>query len=252
MADVRAPIAALEAGERALDAASAHYVARVLRLRAGDRFVAFDPARAVECDAVLVRVDEGGVVARFDAPHAARLVARAPLAWVQGMAKGDKCDAIVRDATELGATVFAAAATTRAVVRLDAAKGEARRARWQRIADEASRQCGRGDAPRVAAPKPWAEALAEAASGGGGGGGGAALFCLYEGATTPLAPLLAEAIAARRALAFAVGPEGGLTEGEVRVARDAGWAIVSVGPFILRTETMAAAVLGAVRVWAGE
>jgi 16S rRNA (uracil1498-N3)-methyltransferase len=257
MADVRAPIAALEAGERALDAASAHYVARVLRLRAGDRFVAFDPARAVECDAVLVRADEGGVVARFEAPHAARLVARAPLAWVQGMAKGDKCDAIVRDATELGATVFAAAATTRAVVRLDAARGEARRARWQRIADEASRQCGRGDAPRVAAPQPWAEALAEAAPGGGGGAGGggdggAALFCLYEGAKTPLAPLLAEAIAARRALAFAVGPEGGLTEDEVHVAAAAGWVIASVGPFILRTETMAAAVLGAVRVWGGE
>ena len=248
MADVRAPIAALEAGERALDAASAHYVGRVLRLRAGDRFVAFDPARAVECDAVLVRADDVGVVARFDTPHAARLIARAPLAWIQGMAKGDKCDAIVRDATELGATVFAAAATTRAVVRLDAAKGEARRARWQRIADEASRQCGRGDSPRVAAPKPWAEALAEAAP----GAGDAALFCLYEGATTPLAPLLAAAIAARRALAFAVGPEGGLTEDEVRIAAAAGWAIASVGPFILRTETMAAAVLGAVRVWAGE
>ena len=48
--------------------------------------------------------------------------------------------------------------------------------------------------------------------------------------------------------AFAAGPEGGLDEEEVGLARDAGWVIASLGTFVLRTETVAAAVLGAVRV----
>src|SRR3954463_13621057 len=100
MQDVRAPIADLAEGERPLLPASAHYVVRVLRLRAGDHFVAFDPARGIEADAEIVRADENGVVARFDAPRKADIVAEAPLAFIQGMAKGDKCDAIVRDATE--------------------------------------------------------------------------------------------------------------------------------------------------------
>ena len=49
-------------------------------------------------------------------------------------------------------------------------------------------------------------------------------------------------------MAFAVGPEGGLTQAEVDEARVAGFAPVSLGRFVLRTETVAAAVLGAVRI----
>jgi 16S rRNA (uracil1498-N3)-methyltransferase len=243
MQEVRAAIADLGEGERAIDPRSAHYVARVLRLREGDRFVAFDPARGVEADATIVRIDGGDVVTRFGVARAAKVRAAAALAWVQGIAKGDKCDAIVRDATELGATLFVAAATARSVVKLEPSRGEARRARWERVAREAARQCGRGDTVRVHGPCGWREALAEAPEG--------ARFCLYERATVPLAPALADALAADRALAFAAGPEGGLTEDEVRIAEEAGWAIVSLGKFVLRTETIAAAVLGAVRVWSG-
>jgi RsmE family RNA methyltransferase len=60
--------------------------------------------------------------------------------------------------------------------------------------------------------------------------------------------LLLHALARRVPLAFACGPEGGLEEAEVQRARDLGWTVVSIGPFVLRTETVAAAVLGAVRV----
>ena len=242
MQDVRAPIADLAEGERPLSAASAHYVVRVLRLRAGDHFVAFDPARGIEADATIVRADADAVVARFEATRKADIVAQSPLVLIQGMAKGDKCDAIVRDATELGATLFVAASTARSVVRLDASRGEGRRARWERIAHEAARQCGRGDAPRVVGPCDWETSLAHATP-------DFARFCLYERATAPLAPKLADALAAARPLAFAVGPEGGLTEEEAQHAERAGWMVTSLGPFILRTETIAAAVLGAVRVW---
>jgi len=241
MQEVRAPVADLAAGERAVDAACAHYVGRVLRLREGDRFVAFDPARGLEADAAIVRVGDGVVVARFGDVRAARVVAT-PLAWVQGLAKGEKLDAIARDATELGATLFVAATAARTVVKLEGPRGEARRQRWERIAREAARQCGRGDAPRVVGPLAWDEALAEVPE-------NAARFCLYERATTPLAPALSDALAAGRALAFAAGPEGGITEEEARAAEARGFALVSLGPFILRTEMIAAAVLGAVRVW---
>jgi 16S rRNA (uracil1498-N3)-methyltransferase len=49
--------------------------------------------------------------------------------------------------------------------------------------------------------------------------------------------------------AFACGPEGGLEDREVDEARATGWTIASLGPLALRTETVAAAVLGAVRVF---
>ena len=56
----RAPIPELAPGERRLEGALAHYLVRVLRLRAGDTFVAFDPATAREADAVTVWADHDG------------------------------------------------------------------------------------------------------------------------------------------------------------------------------------------------
>ena len=75
-----------------------------------------------------------------------------------------------------------------------------------------------------------------------------ARFCLWENATEPLGATLPDAIARVASMAFAIGPEGGLTAEEVEEARVLGYAPVSLGPFVLRTETVAAAVLGAVRV----
>jgi len=239
----RAPVPGLSAGERRLEGAIAHYLARVLRLRAGDAFVAFDPATGLEADAVTVWADGAAItVSCGDLRPGTRAPSRSGTTWVQGLAKGDKCDAIVRDATELGAARIIVAVTKRTVVRLDGARGMARQARWARIAQEAARQCGRSDAPVVDPPVPWAEALSRAE-------GADARFCLWEGATVPLGPQLFEALAQGASLAFACGPEGGLEPVEVAAAEGRGWAVTSLGPLALRTETVAAAVLGAVRVW---
>jgi len=206
---VRAPIPDLASGERRLEGAVAHYLARVLRLGAGDAFVGFDPVRSLEASAVVVKTDPDGMTVRFE--DAREAAARGPRAvtWIQGLAKGDKCDAVVRDATELGATRIVVAQTERSVVRLDAARASARQARWTRIAQEAARQCGRSDAPAVEPFCAWTEAIAgvEPAEG--------ARFCLWERATEPVGPALFEAIARGGPLAFACGPEGGLETGEV-------------------------------------
>jgi 16S rRNA (uracil1498-N3)-methyltransferase len=238
----RAPIPNLLPGERLLEGAVAHYLARVLRLRAGDPFVAFDPASGRESDAVTVWAEGDAIMVRFGPVREATVRPTRGLTWVQGLAKGDKCDAVVRDATELGATRVIVAVTKRTVVKIDPARGATRQARWARVAQEAVRQCGRSEAPLVDRPCTWAEALARI-------GDTDARFCLWERATEPLAPALFEALARGVALAFACGPEGGFDDAEVELARAAGWTITSLGPFTLRTETVAAAVLGAVRIW---
>jgi 16S rRNA (uracil1498-N3)-methyltransferase len=204
--------------------------------------VAFDPARGLEADATVEASEQHRIHIAVGPLRAAQLVAVRPVLWIQALSKADKCDAIVRDATELGATRFVAAAAARSIVRLDDARGAERRARWTRVAQEAARQCGRADPPMVEGPAPWQEVLAsvEAAS---------ARFCLYERAEEPLAGPLAAALASGAPLAFAAGPEGGLEEAEVDAATERGWLPVSLGPFILRAETVAAAVLGAVRIW---
>ncbi len=240
----RIPVANLTSGERRLEGAVAHYLTRVLRLRAGDAFVAFDPKSAHEADATTIRGEGNSVIVRFDALREGGTRAFGSLTWVQAIAKGNKCDAIVRDATELGATRIAVAVTERSVVRLDPPRARARQARWCKIAEEAARQSGRSEAPRVDAPAEWSHVVAGVEE-------AAARFCLWQGAGAPLARPLFDALSRGAPLAFACGPEGGLTSSEVALAEHCGWTVVTLGPLTLRTETVAAAVLGAVRVWTG-
>lgn len=239
---VRSPIAALAAGPRTLSGEASHHLCRVLRLRDGDRFVAFDPALLVEADAVIVEASGSAVRVEIGATRPADVVALVPLVLVYGLAKGDKVDSVVRDATELGATRIVIARTARAVAKVEGDKASAKLERWRRISEQAARQCGRADPPAIEGVLDWKEALEAAAQDAG------ARFCLWENATDPLGPKLSAVVAAKGSLAFAVGPEGGLTEAEVEEARVAGFAPVSLGRFILRTETVAAAVLGAVRI----
>jgi 16S rRNA (uracil1498-N3)-methyltransferase len=96
----------------------------------------------------------------------------------------------------------------------------------------------------VDAVRPWAEALSVGTT-------TAARFCLWERADEPLGPHLFEALARGAELVFACGPEGGLEPEEVDEAAAQGFVVASLGPLALRTETVAAAVLGAVRVWGG-
>jgi 16S rRNA (uracil1498-N3)-methyltransferase len=234
----RVPLADLALGEVTLDEEASHYVARVLRAARGDKIVLFDPARAVEGLAVLVGVDKRGVVCRVERIDPSAVRATREVTLLQAIGKGDKLDAVVRDATELGATRILAVETARTVHRLGD-KGEARMARCRRVAVEAARQAGRGDVPIIEGPIAWREAIARGSS------ESALRICLWEEATAPMGPLL-RAASSRVPVVLAVGPEGGFESAEIDQARAMGFAIASLGPFTLRTETVAAALLGAV------
>src|SRR5690606_13281131 len=110
---VRVPVAGLTAGERVLDADASRHLVRVLRLEAGDRFIAFDPDARAEAAAEVIEAHPHGARVRVEALSPAAVVAAAKLAIVYSLAKGDKVDAVVRDATELGATLVVLARTER-------------------------------------------------------------------------------------------------------------------------------------------
>jgi 16S rRNA (uracil1498-N3)-methyltransferase len=240
---VRAPVSQLDAGTRTLPRDTSRYLCRVLRLGAGDAFVAFDPEEHLEADAVVVDPNPLEATIAIGAPRPAAIVARAPLVLVQGLAKGEKVDAIVRDATELGATRIVLARTERAITKIGSGLAPSKLERWRRIVEQAARQCGRADPPAIEDILDWPDALDAATAD--------ARFCLDPRAPEPLGARLGTVVKSGASIAFAVGPEGGLTADEIAIARDRGFAPVSIGGFVLRTETVATAVLGAVRVLAG-
>jgi 16S rRNA (uracil1498-N3)-methyltransferase len=219
-------------GRVTFDAAESRHLARALRLRPGDTVVASDGTGhdyTVRLDTVGARATGTvlGVTARgTESPLAVTLL--------QAIPKGDKLEGIIRAATELGVARVQPMLTARTVVRLTAAEGARRAERWQRVAREAAKQCGRAVVPDVAPPAPVAACLDLARATD-------LALCLWEEEAPPLGAVLDGA--APRRMAILIGPEGGLESAEVDAACAAGFRLASLGGRILRTETAAPAVL---------
>ena len=155
----------------------------------------------------------------------------------QSLPKGDKMDYIVQKAVELGVTSVT-----------PVAGAEKKIARWQKIAEEAAKQCGRGIVPHIHMPVSFARAIEEGKS------CDLPLFC-YEGdGTRSLRDILSASEADVRAAGSAnrryssavyIGPEGGYDTKEVALAQDAGFTPINLGRRILRCETASGFVLAA-------
>jgi len=230
---MRIPLSLLAAGRRGLSRDEAHYLTRVHRLSVGAQLIAFDPETQTECDATLVQVTRDETVVELGTPRPARSAVSRRTVVLQCLPKGRKMDAVVRDATELGATHIIPVQSERCVSR---ARGEAATGRWARVVLEAARQSGRGDVPSIAPVTPLADALTEVKADPTLVG-----FCLDPRA----ARNLRDAVSDASAVAVLIGPEGGLNDSEIEVAHNHGFTTVRLGRFVMRTETACAASLGA-------
>jgi 16S rRNA (uracil1498-N3)-methyltransferase len=234
---IRIHVPALGAGERELDPEASKYLTRVQRLSPGARFIAFDPETALEADGELIGIQGRNARVRLDLPRRATGTAAREITLLQAIGKGDKADQVVRDATALGAAQVVLVQSERSVVRMDdPARTESRRRRWQAIAVESARQSGRADLPGISGPTALAEALAAVRA--------PRRIVLDPRALQPLGGVLTGADNA--ALALLIGPEGGLAPEELALAERHGFVPASLGALVLRTETAAIAVLGAV------
>lgn len=235
--------AALAAGdETELPPGAARRIARVLRMRAGERVTAFDGAGR-EYAAVITRVDRRAVRIRVESVRPVDRESPLAVTLAQGVSRGERMDYTVQKAVELGVARVEPVLTGRGVVRLDRARGREKAAHWQAIAAGACEQCGRNRVPEVALPVAFGEWLARR----------------REGPATPgllLDPArgarLRELAAPAAGVTLLAGPEGGLTEAERDAALAAGCAAVRLGPRVLRTETAALAALAAMQALWGD
>ncbi len=224
-----------------------HYLRTVLRLRTGAPLTLFDGSGR-EYAAVLRGLEgpeaTADIVRDIVRVEGARGAARSRVVLAAGLTKGSKLDLVVQKATELGAAAIHPLLTRRAVPRPDEG-GDARLARWRRIAMEAAEQCGWVDLPAVHPVEPFDAFLARPFP-------GALRLCFHEGAAhaatgvTPLREVLAEwreSGHGEESVVALIGPEGGFAAGEAEAARAAGFHWVGLGPRVLRAETAALAAL---------
>lgn len=216
----------------------AHHLAHVMRAQIGDEItvagaggrVARMTVSAVVPDAVQLSLEEY-LVQEEENSHEVILV--------QALLKGEKMDFVVQKAVELGAAALYPVMTERVVVRYDAKKAAAKTARWQKIADEAAKQCGRSALMRVAEITELSSLLQNAEF--FHTSDTAVLFC-YEGEAERSMRTALRALTARR-IVLVVGPEGGFSLAEAAAVCAASAEVVSLGRLILRAETAALTAL---------
>jgi 16S rRNA (uracil1498-N3)-methyltransferase len=233
---VRVPLSGLEPGERKLDPKTVHYLCDVLRLRAGETFVAFDPGALSEADARLAESHDGAYCNVGPLRPSARAI-DSGIVLVQALGKGDKTEQVVRAATALGVAEVHLVESARSVARAGQ-RSESKRARLESIALDAARQSGRADVPKLVGPHALdGELLAWRDT-------RALKLCLVPGGAHSLRSLTTD-WSLGSPIALLIGPEGGLSESEVALATEAGFQSTRFGELVLRTEIAGIAALGA-------
>ena len=145
------------------------------------------------------------------------------LTLAQGIAKGEKMDFLIQKAVELGVSRIIPMQTEHCVVRLKAEKVAKRINHWQKIANYACGQSGRSVIVDISLPLTLTELLNKPNHNG---------FVLYHRATENLQTMEKPSKAT-----ILIGPEGGLSDAEIKQAIEAGFQPLLLGKRILRTET---------------
>ncbi|AXQ29791.1 16S rRNA (uracil(1498)-N(3))-methyltransferase [Solimonas sp. K1W22B-7] len=228
-----------EDSEMPLPEEAFRHLVQVLRLREGEPFTVFC-GDGGEYEATLSAVARRSATLRLGARREADRESPLLLTLAQCVSKGDRMDYTLQKAVELGVQRIQPLLSARSVVKLDGERWEKKLEHWRGVIVSACEQSGRTRLPELAAVQPlerWLPACAEA------------------GLRLTLDPLAAGGIASlptRTSATLLIGPEGGLSEAEIRQAAAAGFQGLRVGPRILRTETAGVAVLAALQARFGD
>ena len=206
----------------------AHHIIDVLRMVPGDRLqVVADDGISFVGEITAINTNTVIVVARevLRDTHEPNV----QISLLQGLAKGEKMELIIQKAVEIGIADVFPVAMDHSVVVLDRSKAEKKVERWQKIAEAAAKQSKRDVIPavhevmtltKVLQTKKWD-----------------LLLIAYESENKISLKETLQAHKDAKSIGVIIGPEGGLSNEEVKAAQEAGGIAVSLGHRILRTET---------------
>jgi len=209
-----------------LTADEARHLREVLRLKVGDEVQVFD-GEGREFRAVVAQARrEFAELELRDETESPKPESPLKLTLAVALLKGEKFDLVVQKGTELGVNKFVPVVTRYADIRLrDEGDATKRVTRWQRIALEAAKQCGRSVVPEITAPAEFASVISE----------NLCLMFSERGGQALNTDLKADNLTA------IIGSEGGWSDEELDQARAAGVSLITLGGRILRAETAAIA-----------
>lgn len=220
-----------------LDEAEAGHLTRVLRLSNGDAIECLDGKGGWAAATLEIR-GKREALARFERTlEPGARAQKLPLALELAVLKGEAMEWAIEKATELGVSELFPVLTDYSVVQLGGKPPESFQERWQKITDQALKQCGRVHRMQVHPPRKLTEHIASRPL-----PAGAVRFWCDEGENLPAGASLHARLTATSAqeLQILIGPEGGFSPAEREwLARESQTLAVGLGPWVLRAESAA-------------
>ncbi len=215
-----------------------HRICSVLRLEKDDIILLFN-GDGYEYKSVITNVKRHTVFVKILEKIKKNLESSLKIHLGQVISKGDKMDFVIQKATELGIQKLTPLFSEHCMVQLKSDRIEKKKEHWIKIAIHAAEQCGRTEVPIIETPQTlvqWVQTR-------------------NEETRLVLSPLATQSLAAtkiRGSVALLIGPEGGLSDDEVKIACKHTFTDVKLGPRVLRTETAALAAVTVVQCMAGD
>jgi 16S rRNA (uracil1498-N3)-methyltransferase len=216
-----------------IDSSESHHIVHVKRLKIGDPIIVFN-GMGDECDAEIEEIKDNRVKVKINQQKTISKENRVGIDIAFAIPKGKRSHLLIQKCTELGARKLIPTNYARSVVKLKddcSAKIE----KWQKIAIEASKQCGRNTITEIGKVVDFDNILKTVDS------YDLLLFACNQSDSNNLKNTLQEHPKVNSIISF-IGPEGGFTSNEIEMAKKAGCKFVSLGQRILRVETAAIAV----------
>lgn len=214
------------------DSAQSHKIKHVLRLGNQDKVLVFDNS-ANEYSVEIIDAASPIITGRITEKFTKDIYPEIKISVYLSPLKKENFEWALQKCTEIGVFEFVPTVYSRTIVNYDL--GNQRLIRWQRIITEASEQSRRTILPELINPMPYPEAIIRSRSLGFG------IIPWESEKTMKILDVLKSATQNDKLsrCGLFIGPEGGITQDEINLAKQNGLMPVTLGKNILRAETAA-------------
>lgn len=226
-------------GKVFLNEEQSRHIARSLRMKVGD-MLTLTCGDGDDYGCIIDEINSEHVILSVCYKQANNSEPTVKVSLFQGVPKNDKMEDIIQKCTELGITSIKPVLTRRSVSRPDEKAAKKKQIRYRKIALEAAQQSGRGIVPEICEMEMLEQAVKKDNSD--------LKILFYEGGGEPLTKIIDRDI---KSISIYIGPEGGFEESEVKLIKDSGAAVATLGKRILRTQTAPVTALTAIMLLTG-
>lgn len=220
-------------------------ISKVLRLKIGDPIIIFD-GQNHEYTFVLSEITKKDVLATYISEKENLSEPSTFIVILQSLIPRESFEEIIKKSTEAGASEFIPMQTARTIVHAKDIN-EQKLERWQKIIQEAAEQSERGRVPLILPAISFENAIEKIIT-------DYDVYIAWEKEENNFLSSMLEEIKRnqKKKIAICIGPEGGFTQGEIDFAKKHGVKTVSLGPRILRSETVAPIITSLILFMAGD